>query len=280
MLRNLVRPFQRSGVIRSSKVHLSFLADTEEQQQRSTIGFKGSSVPAAAYQSFLSKTFDYSGVGIVTTLALATTFSNSPITITSPGTVALGGFVLSLAGLVGINKGKYQIDHVNQTTTNDPLRLTGLAALVTGVGISSSPAFALYDLTAVLPPSLLMTTLIFSGASFYAKKTKPGSLSKFGPALTGGLFGLVGTGVVALGAELMLGPNMFSALAHNVDLYVGIPLFTGFVAYDTNIARQRFEMGDPDHLGCSVSLYLDFINILMRMMELMGNSRNKHNTRI
>lgn len=33
-----------------------------------------------------------------------------------------------------------------------------------------------------------------------------------------------------------MGPNMFSFLCHRVDTFVGVGIFTAFVAYDTHVA--------------------------------------------
>jgi len=91
-----------------------------------------------------------------------------------------------------------------------------------------------------------------------------------GPALTGGLLSLIGCGLTAIVTNAIIGPNVFSSMLHSIDLYVGIPLFAGFVAYDTHVAIEMYKNKDPDHLGCSANMYLDFMNILVRMIELMS----------
>lgn len=271
---NYANPARR--VLRSPTVKMFFSQyqhGGHDQKEVSAHNQHKKLVSATALQSFLDKTYTYSGAGVVGTLSIATVLSHSAMVGQSPGMMMLGGFGLSIAGIFGVGLGKYTTDTFRGTTVNSSARLAGLAALVSGMGISSAPAFAMYDLSYVLPPSLLMATMIFTGASVYARKAKPGSFLAYGPALTGGLFGLVGTSLVGIGSELLIGPNMFSALAHSVSLYAGIPLFTAFVAYDTQVAIERFENGDPDHLGCSVALYLDFMNILVRMMEIVNKMK-------
>jgi FtsH-binding integral membrane protein len=215
----------------------------------------------------------YSGAGVLTTLSVATILSHNAA-VANSGAMFFTGLGVTVGGLVAMHFGKYHKDTTNNTTTNDPLRLLGYASLVTGMGITSAPAFALMDLSVVLPPALLMTNFVFCGAIIYAKRAPAGSLLKFGPALAGGLLGLVGTSLVALGSDMVFGPNMFSILVHNLDLYAGIPLFTGFVAYDTHVAMERYRLGDPDHLGTSVQLYLDFMNLLVRMMQIMSRRKD------
>ena len=273
---NYANPARR--VLRSSTVKMFFSQyqhSGNEHREVSAHNQHKKLISASALQGFLDKTYTFSGASVVGTLGIATVLSHSAMVAQSPGTMLLGGFGLSIAGIFGVSFGKYTTNALRGTTTNSATRLAGLAALVSGMGISSAPAFAFYDLSYVLPPSLLMTTMVFTGASVYARKAQPGSFLAYGPALSGGLLGLVGTGLVGIGSEMFFGPNMFSALAHNVQLYAGIPLFTAFVAYDTHVAIQRFESGDPDHLGCSLELYLDFMNILVRMMKIVNKIKRE-----
>ena len=86
----------------------------------------------------------------------------------------------------------------------------------------------------------------------------------------GGLVGLVGMGLVGLGSQLIFGPTMFSMALHSIDTYAGIVLFTAMSAYDTHKSIEMYENKDPDHLGCAINLYLDFINLLIRIMEVMA----------
>jgi FtsH-binding integral membrane protein len=270
---SFVKPVRRVFKPSNVKCFSNWLNNKNNASEQDTIAFSDKRVPSNALQSFLNKTYKFSGAGVLTTLGVATALSSSSLVAQSPGMMVLGGFGLSLAGIAGVTFGKYHTDSITQSTTNSTTRLLGAAALVTGTGITSAPAFAIYDLSSILPPSLLMTTMVFSGASVYAYRAQPGSFLKYGPALAGGLLGLVGTGLVGIGSELVFGPNMFSMLAHNVNLYAGIPLFSAFVAYDTHVATERFASGDPDHLSCSMNLYLDFMNILVRMMKIVQRSR-------
>ena len=84
--------------------------------------------------------------------------------------------------------------------------------------------------------------------------------------------GILGCGMTGLTSQLIFGPNEFSSFLHSVDVYMGIPLMAGFVAYDTHEARAMYKNGDPDHLGCAANLYLDFINILIRVIDAIGEA--------
>jgi FtsH-binding integral membrane protein len=108
----------------------------------------------------------------------------------------------------------------------------------------------------------------------YAKYRPRGELLTYEAPLMGGLMGLVGLGVVNLGSVAIFGPNVVSTALHSVDTYGGILLFTGLTAYDTQKAISRYQNRDPDHLGCSVELYLDFMNLFVRIMEIIAKSKN------
>ena len=50
------------------------------------------------------------------------------------------------------------------------------------------------------------------------------------------LFGLIGLQLVGLASAWIMGPNMLSLMLFRADTYLGILLFSGFIAYDTHVA--------------------------------------------
>lgn len=63
---------------------------------------------------------------------------------------------------------------------------------------------------------------------------------------------------------------MFSFMASRADTYLGLAIFTGFVAYDTHLAMSMYESGYADHLLCGLNIALDFWNILIRVMQILS----------
>lgn len=94
-----------------------------------------------------------------------------------------------------------------------------------------------------------------------------------GRVLGGSLLGLIGLQLVGLLAYLVTGPNVLSSLLFRADNYLGIALFSAFVAYDTHVAIKSYEMGQADHLGISISFIMDIWNILMRVIYIMTGNR-------
>ena len=109
----------------------------------------------------------------------------------------------------------------------------------------------------------------------YARLRPKGSLLSLEAPLMAGLIGLVSIGLVGLASHIIFGPNIFSLALHSIDTYGGILLFTGLTAYNTHKSIDMYEKGDPDHLGCAVQFYLDFMNILIRIMEAMAKAKQK-----
>ena len=138
------------------------------------------------------------------------------------------------------------------------------------MGLSLSFIFAAYTSTSIAQ-TFLVTSIAFAGLSLYGYTTKK-DLSGMGTFLMMGLIGLIVASVV----------NIFlasSALAFAVSV-IGVLIFAGLTAYDTqsikNTYLQHAQAGDQDWLGKSaimgaLSLYLDFINMFMFLLQFMGN---------
>ncbi len=69
-----------------------------------------------------------------------------------------------------------------------------------------------------------------------------------------------------------LGYPGFAEMAHNINTYAGLGIFTCLVATDTHIAMREYKNGNPDHLEVSYMFYTDFMNILIRIMEIMARN--------
>ncbi len=138
------------------------------------------------------------------------------------------------------------------------------------MGLSLSFIFAVYTGTSIAT-TFFVTAIAFAGLSLYGYTTKK-DLSGMGTFLMMGLIGLIVASIV----------NIFlasSALAFAVSV-IGVLIFAGLTAYDTqnikNTYLQHAQMGDQEWLGKAaimgaLSLYLDFINMFMFLLNFMGN---------
>lgn len=138
------------------------------------------------------------------------------------------------------------------------------------MGLSLAYIFAVFTGVSIAT-TFLTTAIAFAGLSLYGYTTKR-DLSGFGTFLVMGLIGLLVASVV----------NIFiasSALQFAISV-IGVLIFAGLTAFDTqnikNTYIQQASMGDQEWLAKSaimgaLSLYLDFINMFMFLLQFMGN---------
>jgi len=141
-------------------------------------------------------------------------------------------------------------------------------AAVMGVSIAS---ILLQYTGASVARVFFISAAAFGGLSLYGYTTKR-SLSGFGSFLIMGLIGLVVASIV----------NIFlasSALQFAISV-IGVLVFAGLTAYDTQRIKDVYSANyDSDSLGKlaisgALTLYLDFINLFIMLMQLFGQRRD------
>ena len=225
-------------------------------------------------KKFLQRTYISSMGGICGGLLLAESVALTPFSGNS--LLCIGsGILATVSGIIALNKGKYTIVHDENKclkVENSITRKLGYSSLVGGMGLTLSPIVSTVSPT-ILTSAICLSFLTMTGASLFAYKCKSGSLLKYGPALTGGLFGLVGLQILGLGSYLIIGPNILYESISNIDSYGGIVLFSFLTASNTHDAIEMYKNKDPDHLKCATNFYMDFMNILIRFIGIMAKSK-------
>ena len=117
----------------------------------------------------------------------------------------------------------------------------------------------------------LITSIAFAGLSLWGYTTKR-DISGWGAFLIMGVIGLV----VAMIVNIFLqSPAIMFAVS-----ILGVLIFAGLTAYDTQKIKTDYiahaQHGDAEWLGKSaimgaLNLYLDFINMFMFLLQLLGN---------
>jgi len=143
-------------------------------------------------------------------------------------------------------------------------------AFAATMGLSLSSIFLVYTSTSIAQV-FLITAIAFAGLSLYGYTTKK-DLSAMGTFLMMGLIGLI----VAMVVNIFL---QSSAMTFAISA-IGVLIFAGLTAYDTQKIKttylQMAAAGDSEWLGKAaimgaLSLYLDFINMFMFLLQLFGN---------
>lgn len=149
--------------------------------------------------------------------------------------------------------------------------LGAFLAFAAVMGLSMGSIGLVFKLGAILN-ALLVTTIAFGGMSLYGYVTKR-SLSGMGSFLVMGLIGLI----VAMLVNLFLQSSVF-AMAISV---VGVLIFAGLTAWDTQRLRQDYDvyahdgelMAKSSIMG-ALSLYLNFVNMFQMILSLAGGRNN------
>lgn len=134
------------------------------------------------------------------------------------------------------------------------------------MGISLSLIISMFT-TASIVNALIGTTVSFGALAFYGYFTKR-DLSGFGPFLFAGVIGLIVAGIANIFIES-------TALQMTLNVLT-ILIFLGLTAYDMNRIREMFWSASADEIGRmqwfgALSLYINFINIFVSMLQLFGN---------
>lgn len=143
-----------------------------------------------------------------------------------------------------------------------------LFAFAAVMGISLSSIFIIYKLGSIAQV-FFITSATFGSASLYGYTTKK-DLTSMGSFLMMGVLGLVIASVV----------NIFltsSVLTFIVSI-LAVLIFTGLTAYDTQELKSVFDETtgeEQEKAGIigALNLYLNFINIFVALMQLIGEKK-------
>lgn len=157
---------------------------------------------------------------------------------------------------------------INKMSTNMAIGLFLLYAALNGLTLS---VILLAYTGASIASTFFITAGTFGAFSAYGYFTKK-DLSGWGGFLYMALIGLIIASVV----------NLFlrSAGFYYIVSYIGVLIFVGLTAYDTQKIKQMSLMVDADSdagkkgaiLG-ALTLYLDFINMFIFLLRILGNRR-------
>ena len=130
-------------------------------------------------------------------------------------------------------------------------------------GFTFSSIFAIYEISSIMYVFLL-TSILYAVLAFCGYKTKI-DVSKWSTILFVALI----VSLIASIVNLFLGNTM-------VDIVIFI--FAGYTIYDMHILRELSS--DPSinqdkvYIYCAMQLYLDFINLFIRLLRIFGKSRD------
>lgn len=138
------------------------------------------------------------------------------------------------------------------------------------MGVTMSSIFMVYTMSSIASV-FFITAGMFFAMSILGYVTRL-DLTKLGSLLFMALIGLIIASVV----NIFLG----STTMYWIISYAGVIIFTGLAAFDTQKIKQMFmEYGSADEMGNKIALfgaltlYLDFINLFLFLLRILGDRR-------
>ena len=134
------------------------------------------------------------------------------------------------------------------------------------MGLSLASVFLVFTGTSIAR-TFFITATMFGATSLYGYTTKR-DLSKFGSFLIMGLIGII----IASLVNIFVG----SSLLQFAISIIGVLVFTGLTAYDTQSIKEQYSEGYGHEANSkmavfgALSLYLNFVNIFQLLLSLTG----------
>jgi FtsH-binding integral membrane protein len=138
-------------------------------------------------------------------------------------------------------------------------------------GVTLSVIFFAFTADSIFYVFLIAASMFMAMAAYgyYTKK----DLTSWGSLLMMGVIGLLVAGIV----NIFLRSDLFGMVTSSI----GVLIFVGLTAYDTQKIKELNVIGNEgtdddkkEAIMGALTLYLDFINLFLYLLRLLGNRRN------
>jgi uncharacterized protein len=216
----------------------------------------------AGLRQYILRVYNFMAAGLGLTGAVAYTAVATGFYQQIAGTPLIWAVMLAPLGLVLLLS--FRVERMSAGATQ--LAFWSYAGLM---GLSLAGLFLIYTGTSIARV-FFISAATFAAMSLYGYTTRR-DLSQFGSFLFMGLIGVVLASLVNIFIES-------SALQFAISV-IGVIVFTGLTAWDTQRIKEIYVESDPgDVLSKKVligalTLYLDFINLFVMLLQLTGGRR-------
>ena len=230
----------------------------------------------AGLRAYMLKVYNYMATGVLLTgiislisfkLSAEVSASGQIIALSDYGNAIFNSglkWVIMLAPLAVIF---YMSFGINKMSTGKAQTVFWIFTILMGLSLS----WVLIVFTGVsVARVFFITSATFGAMSIYGYTTKR-DLTKFGSFLMMGLIGIIIASLV----------NIFlkSAMMYFVISILGVLIFVGLTAYDTQKIKNMYSASDTVEISGkkaimgALTLYLDFINLFIMLLRLFGQRR-------
>jgi len=221
-------------------------------------------------RAHMNKVYSTMSIGMLLTFAVAWAVGTSPNLLAvfrDPATLQpnILGWIVMFAPLIMVFTMSAMINKLSASGAQ-----LFFYAFASVMGLSLSWIFVAFTGMSIAQ-IFLVTSIAFAGLSLYGYTTKK-DISGWGAFLIMGVIGLVVAMIINI---FLASPAIMFAIS-----ILGVLIFAGLTAYDTqnikNTYLQHAAHGDSEWMAKSgimgaLSLYLNFINMFMFLLQLFGN---------
>ena len=227
-------------------------------------------------RAYMLKVYNYMTTGLLLTGLVAYFFGKASIVtnelgqiigITPIGAMLFGSPLKWIVMLAPLGFVFYLSAKINKMSVSSAQITFWIFSAIMGLSLAS--IFIVYT-QASIARVFFISSGTFAAMSLYGYTTKK-DLTKLGGFLFMGLIGIIIASLV----------NLFfqSSALHFAISVIGVLVFVGLTAYDTQSIKNMYYAGDSESVGGkkalmgALRLYLDFINLFIMLLRLFGQRR-------
>lgn len=228
----------------------------------------GNAMSMVRVNSFIRSVYNWMAIGLALTAFTAYYVASTPalLQFIFGNQMVLFGLIIGELGMVF-----YLSARVHKLSAGTATSLFVLYAILNGATLAS--IFIIYTASSIVA-TFLTCALTFAACSVFGMVTKR-DLASMGGFMMMGLIGII---IASLVNMFLRSPGLSSVIS-----YVGVLVFVGLTAYDTQKLKQMAMTQPADASGAVVrkgaimgalTLYLDFINLFIMLLHIFGGSRD------
>lgn len=216
---------------------------------------------ATQINSAMGRVYGHMALAVITSM-IVSFFVGTNATLMAFFFTGVTKWLVIFAPLVAILAVSFAIENMSKTALQ--IFLHGFAALM---GLSFATIFVVYNMGSIVSAFMGAAVLfaVMSGYGYFTKK----NLDSIGKFMFVGLIAIIIASII----NIFIG----STVLQMVISAIGVIVFLGLTAYDTQKIREMVSVGGDtgkEEVAGALTLYLDFINLFLSLLQLFGGKRD------
>jgi FtsH-binding integral membrane protein len=216
---------------------------------------------ATQINSAMGRVYGHMALAVITSM-LVSFFVGTNATLMAFFFTGAMKWLVIFAPLVAILGVTFAIENMSKIALQ--FFLHGFAALM---GLSFATIFVVYNMGSIVSAFMGAAVLfaVMSGYGYFTKR----NLDSVGKFMFVGLIAIVIASII----NIFIGSTVFQM----VISAIGIIVFLGLTAYDTQTIREMVSVGSDtgkEEVAGALTLYLDFINLFLMLLQLFGGKKD------